>query len=240
VKHAPAPKPAAKRAPAAKKNFWRLPNAHHGHRKPARWYHGVFVYGPAPQHHHNHNTVVVKSGRKASSPTPTRDVNRAGSFSVGGQGGVYAGAYDGGAGYADFGVGFTANYRPVEALGIELAYTYFNQTFDEGSERETGVFAPSVQLYAVPWNTISPYASLGVTWAGRSYDDAYNDGYQQKTAYVQESAFGPHLGLGMEFALGQRAALDLEARYTSFLNVGGDDPSAPGALTGTAGLNFYF
>ena len=32
-------------------------------------------------------------------------------------------AIDGGAGYADFGVGFTANYRPVEALGQVVEFT---------------------------------------------------------------------------------------------------------------------
>ena len=157
--HTPAPKA------ASNKNFWKLPSVHYGHKKPARWYHGVFVYGPAPKHHGHHNAVVVTSNR-GKSPVPSRSVDRAGSLSIGGQGGVYTGAYDGGAAYSDFGMGFTANYRMVESLGLELAYTYYNQTFDEGSERETGVFAPSLQLYAFPWSTVSPYASVGVLTAG--------------------------------------------------------------------------
>ena len=32
-------------------------------------------------------------------------------------------------------------------------------------------------------------------------------------------------GVGIEFAFGRRAALDLEARYVGWMNAGGDDPS---------------
>ena len=52
--------------------------------------------------------------------------------------------------------------------------------------------------------------------------------------------WGPHAGVGIEFAFGNNVALDLEARYTGYLNTEADDPTIPGALQTTAGFLVHF
>ncbi len=212
-------------------------SSRHGH----RWYHGIFVYPPR-----THTRVVVSGGGGGGGGYgggggggSSRAVDRDDSFALGFRTGSYMNAYDDGGAFSDFGLGVNARWRPVESLGLEAAYTYYNDSFDEFSERETATFQPSVQLFALPWSRVSPYVSAGVTWTQRSYDDAYTSNGQAQEGFIQETAFGPHAGLGLELAFGDRAALDLEGRYIGYLNTA-DDAGAPSAFQGTAGLNFYF
>ena len=89
---------------------------------------------------------------------------------------------------------------------------------------------------------MSPYATLGLTWNSRSITDSYynTESFSYDVAEAQDTLFGPHAGLGLELALGESAALNFEGRYINYLNVEQDDVSAPAAVQGTAGVNFYF
>ncbi len=148
--------------------------------------------------------------------------------------------YDEAAGYADLGFGGTMRFRPDEAVGLELAVSHYNQTFDGSSERAQTLTSGSVELFAFPWSRISPYAIGGVTWAAGGFDDqVFIDGKTEQIS-MRRTAFGPHAGLGVEFALGQDVALDLEARYVGFLGHDPQDPTLGGGLTTTAGVLFHF
>ncbi|MEY3210926.1 MAG: hypothetical protein RIT28_1407, partial [Pseudomonadota bacterium] len=206
---------------------------------PVSWYHGVFIYGPAPSHHHHYHSTGGVAQVEAA-PLPDRKIDRNDTFAVGVHAGGYVGGYDDGATFADNGVGAKLRYRPVEAVGLELGYTVYDDSFDSASERRTDLLQPSVQLFVAPWSRVSPYISLGATYSKRSYDDQWSDGVAVYNTQVQDSALGAHGGLGLELAIGKSAALGVEARYIHSLNVDGDDPSSPGALQGIGGLSFYF
>lgn len=205
---------------------------------PRYWSAGVFYYNPPPK---RHKVVVVHDGgQTASGPNPTRAIDRSNSFGVGLSSGSYNSGYKAGGGYGDMGIGLTATYRPVEAVGFELAWTHYDQSWDETSERIHEPVQASVNLYAFPWTRVSPYVTLGLTQTGRDVEDTWFDGYSQTTTTTEQTVFGPHAGLGLEFALGSTAAFDLEARHISYLDVEKGDPSARTALQGTMGLKFYF
>jgi len=226
---------ASQRHSVTRYRAWRAGRANHGW----RWYHGVFVYPPRSR-----TTVSVRGGGGgggggSQASSPDRSLDRTNQVSVGFRTGSYVSGYDDGTTFSDFGLGIQGSWRATESLALEMAYTYHDDSFDEFTERQTALIQPSVELHAFPWSRFSPYVSAGLTWAKRSYDDTYFDGLQSRTAFVQETASGPHAGLGVELGFGDRAALDLEAQYIGFLNTG-DDMGANGGLQGTAGFNFYF
>ena len=212
-----------------------------GVRRNVHWYHGVFVYGPAPRHHHHYHSysggqVVVEGSKTKDRPDlPQRSVDRNDTFSVGVTGGSYLTSYDLGAAFSDPGLGLRASYRPVETVGFELGYSYFDQTWDDSSARQTATFQPSMNLYAVPWKRVSPYLNVGATMTRQNYDETING----TEVSVQDTGWGPHVGAGLEFALGERAAVDLRGQYVTNLS-GGADQLSKGALQGTVGLGFYF
>ena len=201
------------------------------------WYHGVFVYGPNPWHHGR-----VRSGHYSGTnvaPLPSRSIDRNNVFSIGVKGGSFASGYDLGGEFSDFGLGVNARFRPVEGLGFEISYSHHDDTFDGETERVTTVLSPSVQVFAAPWTRFSPYASLGVTWVDRDYSDTWSDGFDMHHTTSTDSSFGPHVGAGIEVALGQHAAIDFEARAIGFLDAQ-EDGTIPGAVQGTVGANWYF
>lgn len=208
------------------------------------WGAGVFIYSPPPP---THNVVIVDRnvrGQRVSrtDERPTRKVDRNGDFGFGLRMGSYSSGYEGGGGYGDFGVGFTARFRPVESVGLEFAYEHHSETFDEQTERINNPMQASVQLYAFPWTRVSPYVSTGLTWNNRSVSDDYFDSNagEMRVAQANDTLFGPHAGLGIEFAIGQSAALNFEGRAIGYLNQGEEDLSASTAVQGIMGLNFYF
>jgi len=218
--------------PATSRHRW---HQHWRHGRRVHWYHGVFVYGPNPWHHRG-----VRSGRYATStPMPSRAIDRNGAFSVGMTGGTYASGYDLGGEFSDFGMGVNARFRPVEGLGFEVAYSTHDDTFDSDTERTTSMIAPSVQVFLAPWTRFSPYASLGVTWTERSYNDTWTDGFDQHHTATTDGSFGPHVGVGLEIALGQHAAIDFEARALGYLDTQ-EAGTVPGAVQTTVGANWYF
>jgi opacity protein-like surface antigen len=209
--------------------------------RTVRPYHGVFVYGPRPtRHDHYHGAPPARGHRVETSDLPTRTIDRDDSFALGLRMGSLISGYDDAAGYADLGFGGTMRFRPDEAVGLELAVSHYNQTFSDASERGQTLTSGSVELFAFPWSRVSPYVIGGVTWASGGFDDeVFVDGQTEQIS-MRRSAFGPHAGLGLEFALGQDVALDLEARYVGFLGHDAQDPTLPGGLTTTAGVLFHF
>jgi len=205
------------------------------HGRSIHWYHGVFVYGPNPWHHRG-----VRAGRyQTSAPMPSRAIDRNGAFSIGMTGGTYASGYDLGGEFSDFGMGVNARFRPVEGLGFEVAYSTHDDTFDSDTERTTKMLSPSVQVFLAPWTRFSPYASLGLTWTERSYNDTWTDGFDQHHTSTTDGSFGPHVGVGLELALGQNAAINFEARALGYLDTQ-EDGTVPGAVQTTVGANWYF
>ena len=215
---------------------------HLPHHHPRYWSTGVFIYSPPPP---TREVVVVEHSRtgrtvERDAEPPTRAFDRSGSFAVGLKGGSYLSGYDDGGSYGDMGMGLVARFRPVEAVGFEASWMRHAQSWEGVSERSNSPFSVSAQLFAFPWARLSPYASAGLTWNRQTLDDTYSNGLQELTVTSQQTRFGPHMGLGLELALGDRAALDLEARYLSDLQHDAEDPVRKGAMQASAGLVFHF
>ncbi|MDP6934603.1 MAG: outer membrane beta-barrel protein, partial [Myxococcota bacterium] len=169
-----------------------------------------------------------------------RAVDRNSAFSLGVHSGSYVSGYENGEGYSDFGLGLSLGYRPVETLGLELSWEHHSETFDTTTERIAEPLQASVELYAFPWARVSPYVLGGLTWTSRSVRDSWSDGQTQRITDVEDTLFGPHAGLGLEFAIGEQASLEMEGRLVNYLNVADTDASLPAAAQGTIGLNMYF
>ena len=210
------------------------------HWHPRYWSAGVFIYNPPPARH----TVVVVDGDGGQvvedAPAPSRAVDRNGDLAIGVSAGSYGSAYDTGGGYGDMGLGLGLEWRPTEALGLDLAYSHHSENWEDDSERVHDLVQGSMKLYAFPWTRVSPFVSGGLTLVDRDLEDTFYDGFAERTVVTEEALFGPHVGLGIQFGIGQSAALDFEGRYIGFLNVEDDDPSVPGAVQGTMGLKVYF
>ena len=200
------------------------------------WTHGVFFVDHSDR---RPNAVRPNHARPDRSVNVNRKIDRDGDVAVGLKAGNYVSGYQEGGSFADGGIGVMVRYRPVEAIGLELSYSYYDDSFDENRERTTSVVQPSVQLFALPWSRVSPYGSVGVTLAQRSYDDNWGNGDITTNTKVNDKAFGPHAGLGIEFALGENVALDLEGRGISFWGDGNPDTSNV-AFQANGSLNFYF
>ena len=207
---------------------------------PHYWYHGVFVYGPS--------VVVVgdggggegggggNGGGASQARVPRRDVERSGKFSLGVRGASYLSGFDGGGNYGDAGLGLAARYRPVDALGVEVQWTYHDATWSQDTARIQQPLAISAELFAFPWSRVNPYVLAGITLTDRNIDQPLVGG----TFEAEDSLWGPHAGLGLEFGIGKSASLNLDARFIGYVNKGVDDPSRAGAVQANAGLNFYF
>lgn len=209
---------------------WRAGYAHH-------WYHGVFVYGP--------RVVVVDGGgggggggrSESRAQGPKREVNREGDFSLGVHGASYLSNFGPGEGYGDAGLGLTLRYRPIESLGFEAAWTYHDASWSADTSRIQQPLQVSAQVFAFPWSRVSPYVLAGVTMNDRNLDQPLA---REPDLQTEDTLWGPHAGVGIEFALGKSVALDFDARFIGYVNKTPEDPSAAGAFQGNMGLNFYF
>ncbi len=230
AQRAAANRAAAKRAAAKRAQArWRWNHS-------PRWTYGVFV------HPHRHRGVHPA---RTFVPVPERSVDRSGTLSLGIRGGTYLGAYEAAGvgediGFGDFGLGVAARARLAEPVGLEVSWGYHDQSFQDGSTRITEPLSASVQFFAVPWATVSPYALAGVTWTNRNYSDTYFDGVSQLSVDVEDQLFGPHIGLGVELNVSDSTSINFEAKSIGYLNVDAQDPSVPASLQGTMGLNLHF
>jgi opacity protein-like surface antigen len=219
---------------------WR-PTYHRYHLGPgvhAHWTHGVFIYSPPPARRMVGGQVV-----ESGTSDDLRAVDRNGDLGIGVTAGSYMSTYRYGEGsYGDFGLGLNLTWRPHEAIGFEGAWNHHSDTWEEDvySERASDVFAGSMKMYAMPWTRVSPYLSVGATWTQREYEDTYFDGYSTQIESVDDTLWGPHAGLGVEFAIGKSAALDFEGRFIGYVNKLPEDPAAPFAGQFTSGLKLYF
>lgn len=208
------------------------------HHAPRYWAAGVFVYSPPPP---KHRVVVVDgSGKRVADGEPTRAVDRNQSFAVGLRGGSYMSGYEDGGGYGDLGLGLAVRYRPVEAVGLELSWMHHSDTWDDQAERATDPLSASVQLFAFPWTRVSPYVFTGITVAPRDADDTYFNGLETVHYQANDALAGPHLGLGIEFAVGKSASIGFDGKYVGFIDRQEGDRAYPGAFQGSMGLNMYF
>lgn len=199
---------------------------HPGYRH--HWYHGVFVYGPAPW------SPPPPAG--APEPEPKRTVDHVGDLSLGIRGGSYISGYSNGASFGDFGLGVAARYRVAEPVGLELQWNYHDDTWSQGSERIEQPLSASVDLFAFPWSRVNPYAVAGLTLTNRNVYDAIG-GAQVDS---DQAYWGPHGGLGVEFNISQKTSINLDARWIGYVNKDPADLAHPGAVQLNSGLNFYF
>jgi len=204
-----------------------------------RPYHGVFVYGPRPTTHvHYQSSGSTAEVRRRH--LPERHIDRDKSLALGLKMGSLASGYYEGGSYSDFGLGLAGRYRPAESVGLQLDVVHHAQSYTIDTERSHTMGAGSVQLFAFPWTRVSPYALGGVTYGARNLNDAIGTDGTSATVIAQDSLWGLHGGLGVELALGDRVALDLEGRYIGYLDKAPEDPSAPGALQLTGGVMVHF
>ena len=185
---------------------------------------------PAPRH-----VVVTETPSRRTHPAVFAD--RAGEFSLGLSGGSYVSGYESGSSYGDFGLGLVGRYRATPALGFEAAWSHYR---DGQGERATSPLSLSVEAFGFPTTRWNPYLVGGVTFTGRHLDDTFCAGEDFTTLTVDDTLFGPHVGVGLEIGLGKQATIGLEGRVTSYVDVGPEDPTVPAALQGRVGFNFYF
>jgi opacity protein-like surface antigen len=231
----PGDRPAQARPHAGKHQF----RAHH-YRPLApslHWSLGWFIYPHS--YWYAGSTVVVAGGSGGSAyvePRIDRAVDRYDTFSLGAKVGTTLGAYGGNNGtYSDTGIGVNARYRLAEPIGLELAYNYSANTDPDAPTRYTHMVQPSVQLFLFPWTRVSPYGTLGLT-----FDTTYDAdrGVNGQAQPVKDSAWGVHAGLGIEFAIGDNFALDIEARGIQYVE--GHPDTLSTQLQTSVGLNYYF
>ncbi len=205
-----------------------------GPRYRIRPYTGVFVYGPRPVYHGFYGRpaepVAVQKRH-----LPERKVDRANSLAVGFRAGSYFGAYDGANAFGDVGVGLAVRYRPVESMGVEVALQGHPD-----QERMHTMASASVAFFAFPWSRFSPYVLAGGSFTDREIRDTIWLDEQVQTVIASDPLMGPHAGIGLELAVGQRLALDVEARYVHYVNLAASDPTLPGALTTQVGAMWHF
>ncbi len=206
-----------------------------------RPYHGVFVYGPRPVHHtHYYETPTHQTHVVQEKHLPTRHLDRDNSLAVGMRWGSFASGYATGSVYSDPGVGVTVRYRPEESVGLELAVQTYAQSFEGITERIQTQTSGSVELFAYPWKRVSPYALVGMSTMSRDINDTMLDGQDLTTVTRQDTRFGPHVGLGLELAIGDHVALDLEGRYTGYMGYDPTDLTAPGGVSTHVGVLYHF
>lgn len=201
---------------------------------PQHWYHGVFVYGPS--YIDGGYGAGYGDGEASEARVPKRQVDRAGKFSLGLRGASYLSGFQSGGSYGDSGLGIAARYRPIDAFGVEVQWTYHDATWSQATARIQQPLSVSGELFAFPWSRVNPYVLGGLTFTDRNLNQPLVGG----TFQTEDSLWGPHAGVGLEFGLGKSASLNLDARFIGYVNKGIDDPARAGAVQANAGLNFYF
>lgn len=216
------------------------PVAYYEHRyHNLRPYDGVIAYGPRPRYHYVYRDRV--DYRVKETHVPDRAVERDNSLAIGLSGGSIVGGYDDAAPFADPGIGGTLRYRPDESVGLQATVASYGMKSEDSFRTNTSVQASAV-VFAYPWTRVSPYVLGGVTWDARDYNDAYRDLSSDTIGRLDQRdvQWGPHVGAGVEIAIGKVVAVDLDAKYTAFVTADEADPTIPGALQTGVGLLVHF
>ncbi len=183
--------------------------------------------------------VVVTNApppRKAKR-APAIFADRTGQFSLGLTGGSLVSGYESGSSFGDMGLGLDARYRVTPGFGLEASLAQHRGS--EG-DRITTPLSVGVQAFGFSTSRVNPYASAGVTFTGRDFDDTFCDGEDYIDFVADDTLFGPYGGLGLEFAVADNATVNLEGRLNTYMGLEQDDPTVPVSFQGRAGLNFYF
>lgn len=209
-----------------------------------RPYHGVVVYGPRPAYHPYYQAPAAPT-EVAPPPVqdahlPKRKVDRARTLSVGLTVGSLIAGYKGGSVFGDFGLGLQTRYRPSEAFALELGAAHYNESFGADTERARTSGSVSAMLFLTPWARLSPYVLGGLTLTGVHRDLNLPLDLDPADGGAKALHFGPHGGLGLEIAIGQRFALDLDARLVGYVTRGEDRVSPIGAFTTNLALVTFF
>ncbi len=216
------------------------PEEYYAHRyHNLRPYDGVIAYGPRPRYHYVYRDRV--DYRVKETHVPDRAVERENSLAIGISGGSIVGGYDHASPFADPGLGGTLRYRPDESVGLQANVASYGMQSDDSFRTNTSVQASAV-LFAYPWTRVSPYVLGGVTWDARNYNDAYRDFSTDVVGRLDQTdvQWGPHVGVGLEIAIGKVVAIDVDAKYTGFVTADAADPTIPGALQTGVGLLLTF
>lgn len=194
---------------------------------------GTLVYGPKPEFHDKYTNAGNKKKKTVvkKKHLPERQVNRKGSLAAGVRGGTLIHGYSDGSSFSDLGLGAMVRYRPTEAMGLQLDLTHHA---DEllGSTRAQTLVSGSAEVFVFPWNSVQPYALIGLTSNGRGGVPGLDPNLDSMT--------GAHVGAGVELGLGKKMAFDVEARYIGWLNQDAGELANPGAISANAGLVFHF
>lgn len=159
---------------------------------------------------------------------PRRGLERKQSVAFGMRAASYVnGTLDGGL-YADPGLGLFLRYRPVAAIGLEVAGQHHL-----GQRATHTLGSASAMLFPFPRSKVSPYGVAGGSAMIRGSGLAVDLG-------DPELLLGGHVGGGLEFALGRKWVIDLDARYQGHFVNWEDDDALPGALLVQAGLGVHF
>jgi hypothetical protein len=228
-------------APPPRYSTYPAPRYYTSYAPPPRVYVQRYSYAPPPP---PVRVVTVEPEHRREvreAPKRPRGVDRADTLAVGFRMSSLLSGYRTGTSYGDFGLGADLRWRPLAPVAIELAATQHDQSWDADSERRQSVISASGMVFAFSKAKVQPYALAGVTYTGRDILDVIGDGDGGLLGIdTNRPMWGPHGGVGLELALGQRAALDLEARWIGYLNPSDTDPSLPGAVQTTGALQFYF
>lgn len=127
--------------------------------------------------------------------------------------------------------------------GLEGAIEYrAGQEYEIGTETYQAKFIPVTgsALFFLPMSrNFVPYGVAGIGAYYRMFESSDNTSFDLSE---EEFQFGYHLGFGVEFPLGENAALNIDYRYL-FLNPESNVTSTENAdfsgNTATAGLMFY-
>ncbi len=174
------------------------------------------------------------------------DFRHVNEYSLGITGGAYYGTYQYGeyGDYSDPGLRVTLRYRNTPVVGSELAIGMFgsNMRFDgPGTNARSDVPVQlSAMVHMFPRSPIQPYLLLGATANMRTYE--YVDSAGNFGDPYTELRVGPHLGLGVEFLIGDRIGATLDARRIIYTMVDRTIPAQTYQRDATVmgGLNFYF
>lgn len=196
-------------------------------RKPTKdWKNGVFVQQTPKK------AQADNEHRKGGSGHSNKGLDRDMSLAVGVKGGT---AHEVEGQGADPGLGLVLRVRPVAAFGLEGAVTRYRGDFSALQSETATAWQASGQLFAFSWSHLSPYATLGYT--STTVVDPGTHALDDPATMVQRK--GPHAGIGLEIALGERFAIDLDGRVIGYLDAQGDSGPRIGRAASIGAL-WYF
>ena len=179
---------------------------------------------------------------------PRRGALHVGESSFGISGMTHRSQYANGEGYSDPGLRFTLKHRNTKHVGVELsggmAGTNFYSLEGRSDRRVSIPVQLSASYHLFPKSSIQPYGLVGLTLEARDFQQVAYDGgaFYYSEERFQDMRMGSHVGLGLEWMLGEDLSLNADARWVNF-SLASDqslEQTSPYGLTTNIGLNFFF